>query len=64
MDSSLEGNQLGEKPLASVRKSKFQQARDLVVVICGKNPHVEMVENFLLVVSVGTTCEECVSVHW
>lgn len=38
MDSPLEANQLGEKPLVSVSKSKFQQARDLGVVICGKNP--------------------------
>jgi len=39
-------NWLGEKPLASVRKNKVQEAQDLGVVICGENPNCrEMVEN-------------------
>lgn len=47
MDSPLEANWLGEKPLASVRKHKVQEAKDLGVTICGENPNcIEMVENF------------------
>lgn len=58
----MEANWLGEKPLASVRKSKFQEAKDLGV-ICGENPnYIEMVENFWLVASAGATYEKHASI--
>lgn len=61
----MEANWLGEKPLASVRKNKFQEAKDLGVIICGENPnYIEMVENFWLVASVGATYEKHVSICW
>lgn len=65
MDSPLEANRLGEKALASLRKNKFQEVKNLGIIFCDENHnYVEMVEDFWLVVSVSAIYKKHVSICW